>query len=367
MVTGGSNEGMTALAKAWVGGLIAVLLLALPASAQDFEKGLAAKKRGDFAAALALWRPLAQRGDPAAQNAIGLLYDNGQGVPQDPATALMWYRRAAKKGNADAQNNLGMLYANGLGVPQDYAKAAMWYRRAARQGHAGAKANLGVLHLMGRIPDDASRAARAERGGTDRAPAGARKESEVEAAESALARAAEGAAPGSESRAEAQPRSRTETKSGTETKTKTGPKAEAKPGAAKARSTVPAPQVQRAAAREDGKTPAKPDKIERIAKLAESAKASPAAGKALPADGKFRVQLSSVKTELRAMKEAQRLKRAHESLLGGLRIEPVRADLGPRGVFYRLYAGPLATFDAARSLCRKLSARNQGCIVIRRP
>jgi hypothetical protein len=37
----------------------------------------------------------------------------------------------AEQGSADAQYNLGVLYANGQGVPQDYVRAYMWYNLAA--------------------------------------------------------------------------------------------------------------------------------------------------------------------------------------------------------------------------------------------
>jgi cell division septation protein DedD len=76
-----------------------------------------------------------------------------------------------------------------------------------------------------------------------------------------------------------------------------------------------------------------------------------------------RVQLGSVQSKARAEKEAERLTRVHKPLLHGLKIVPVRADLGKRGVFYRLRAGPLSDYAAAASLCRELSARKQSCIV----
>lgn len=43
--------------------VVVLLLLTMPAAAQDFEKGLQAYQRGDFAAALKEWRPLAEQGD----------------------------------------------------------------------------------------------------------------------------------------------------------------------------------------------------------------------------------------------------------------------------------------------------------------
>ncbi len=99
---------------------------------------------GDDIAAL---RAKAEAGDPKAQNNLGVLYANGQGVPKDYAKAAHWYRLAANQGNAFAQYDLGVLYATGQGVPKDYGKAAHWYRLAANQGFASAQNNLGVLYL----------------------------------------------------------------------------------------------------------------------------------------------------------------------------------------------------------------------------
>ena len=85
----------------------------------------------------------------------------------------------------------------------------------------------------------------------------------------------------------------------------------------------------------------------------------------LAAGGDFRVQLVSVTTKPGAVREAARLSRAHKSVLGKLKIALVRADLGRRGVFYRLRAGPFRDRTSANALCRKLSARKQRCFVIK--
>ena len=37
-----------------------------------------------------------------------VMYDNGEGVPQDYAEAVKWYRLAAEQGDARAQYNLGL-------------------------------------------------------------------------------------------------------------------------------------------------------------------------------------------------------------------------------------------------------------------
>lgn len=73
-----------------------VLSLAVAGSAAaDFRAGLTAYQRGDYASALREWRPLAEAGDPTAQLYLGLMYENGQGVPADLAEARRWFERAA--------------------------------------------------------------------------------------------------------------------------------------------------------------------------------------------------------------------------------------------------------------------------------
>ena len=115
-------------------GLALALLVALPATAQDFQKGFDASKRGDYATALREWQPLAEQGNAYAQHNLGIMYENGQGVPQDYAEAVKWYRKAAEKGYATAQYNLGLMYGKGQGVPQDYVQAHLWFSLSAAKG-----------------------------------------------------------------------------------------------------------------------------------------------------------------------------------------------------------------------------------------
>ena len=108
--------------------LVLMYLVSFPSWGADFDKGLAAVKRGDFATALREWTPLAEQGDAIAQTSLGVLYERGDGVPQDIKQAVRWYRLAAEQGDAIAQFNLGIMYDNGRGVSQDYKEAVKWYR-----------------------------------------------------------------------------------------------------------------------------------------------------------------------------------------------------------------------------------------------
>lgn len=122
------------------------LVLSAAVKAQDFDAGLEAARAGDYATALAEWRPLAEQGNANAQHNLGVMYDFGRGVPQDVAEAARWYRAAADQGNVQAQFNLGMMYDFGDGVSEDDAEAVRWYRLAAEQGMAQAQINLGLMY-----------------------------------------------------------------------------------------------------------------------------------------------------------------------------------------------------------------------------
>ena len=58
----------------------------------DFQKGLDAAQNGDYATALKEWTPLAEEGDATAQFNLGVMYEKGEGVPQDYKTAEKMYQ-----------------------------------------------------------------------------------------------------------------------------------------------------------------------------------------------------------------------------------------------------------------------------------
>lgn len=126
----------------------ACLLLSMTAHA-GFDEGMAAYNKKDFATALKKLTLLVSQGDARAQNNLGVMYVNGQGVPQDYDEAVKLFRLAAGQGHAGAQYNLGVRYGYGQGVPQNYTEAVKWYRLAADQGHAQAQFNLGVMYANG--------------------------------------------------------------------------------------------------------------------------------------------------------------------------------------------------------------------------
>jgi TPR repeat protein len=123
--------------------LIAATLAMMGSARADFDAGLEAYTSGSFEMAAREWAPLAEKGDPAAQYHLGLLYDEGQGVGRDQDLARFWYLRAAQQGYVDAYFILGDMYANGRGTQADRSLAYHWYTMAAASGHARAKEIVG--------------------------------------------------------------------------------------------------------------------------------------------------------------------------------------------------------------------------------
>jgi TPR repeat protein len=127
------------------------------------------------------------RHTPWAQFNLGVMYEHGEGAPQDRIEAVKWYMRTAEHGHADVQShlgvmyeqgsgatvrqgyieavkryrlaadqmhhanacktqsNLGGMYANSTGVPQDYVEAVKWFRLAAEHGHADVAGSTDVV------------------------------------------------------------------------------------------------------------------------------------------------------------------------------------------------------------------------------
>lgn len=102
--------------------------------ATGIQKGIQARKDGDYQAALALLQPLANKGYPEAQYNLGIMYEQGEGVPKDYHAALHWYHQASSRGYGDASFQIGRMYVWGRGVSRDAVKADKWYMKAANQG-----------------------------------------------------------------------------------------------------------------------------------------------------------------------------------------------------------------------------------------
>jgi hypothetical protein len=87
-------------------------------------------------------RELARLGNPAAENALGLLYAQGdekKSIRPDETEAARWFTKAAEHGSVPAQYKLGLLCWGGHGVPKDPNRAYFWAVLARAGGEEGSK------------------------------------------------------------------------------------------------------------------------------------------------------------------------------------------------------------------------------------
>ncbi len=77
------------------------------------------------------------------------MYENGEGVDNDPVVAAKWHSLAAEQGHAASQSNLAIMYVTGDGVSKNYEKALYWFNlAAARSGKSAAKKREVITRMM---------------------------------------------------------------------------------------------------------------------------------------------------------------------------------------------------------------------------
>ena len=119
--------------------------VAAPAPAQSVKAGIQAWQRADYSAAVAIWRPLAEKGDADAAFNLGQAYRLRRGGPINIAAATTWFQRAAAKGHVDAETTLGLLlFENG-----DQAGGLKWLKAAAEKGEPRALLVYGTALVNG--------------------------------------------------------------------------------------------------------------------------------------------------------------------------------------------------------------------------
>ena len=281
------------------------LLLAAPASAQSVKAGIDAWQRGDYVGAVAIWRPLAEAGDPDASFNMGQAYRLGRGVLVDLGTAQTWLVRAAEKGHVDAQTTLGLLlFQNG-----NQADGLKWLKGAAEKGDPRAMLVYGTALYNGDgVPQDPvlgyAYVSRSAAQGLEPARSTLQQMDEI----MPLEQRKKGVAMAMQ-------------------KAKTQQKAEAKP-AATAR-----PKVQK---------PASP----------QPAQKAPAA-----ATGAWRIQLG-------AFSQRSSAEALFKRLSGSAPVAGRQQFLVAAGSVTRLQVGPFPSKSAAAAACSSLSARGQACFPV---
>ena len=338
------------LVAAACGGLLA---LSSASAAPSFEDGVVAYKRGDYASALSVFRPLAEQGTARAQTILGLMYSYGEGVPVDMAAAARWYRLAAEQNYSVAQYNLGMLYLHGRGVERDQHEAAKWLEAAARGGHFRAKSELARLD-----PAAHSRLPTVQPSHLDAPPGDER----TTAAESATegASAADGSGSVASGEAPAPPRSvvltRPEPPSRVALSSPSMAPSVAVNGAARAANLAPASIATTDAA---GST----NGAERSGPRAVNGAERGASDERI-----YRVQLAASQSEELIRRDWSSFQRKYPEVFGDLDGSIERAEVGAENtVWYRLRVGPFQTEARAKELCLQIRERGirSGCLPLR--
>jgi hypothetical protein len=109
-----------------------------------YESGLAERRAGHTAKAMAVFRQAAELGDVRAMLEVA-----EEGLDNDNGDSERWFRKAAELGDPTAMLNMGAMYQLGNHVKEDYAQAASWYKLAADKGNSSAMYNLGRMYERG--------------------------------------------------------------------------------------------------------------------------------------------------------------------------------------------------------------------------
>lgn len=135
--------------------VLVVATLTIPALAEDSPDIAAIRARllyaqGDYDAAFAAMKPLAEQGVPRAEVILGFFYERGIGTEVNEALAVEWYEKAAAHNQPAGLHNLGYAYQEGiLGLPKDIAKAKELYLRAVEMEYPSSIHNLSRMYIYG--------------------------------------------------------------------------------------------------------------------------------------------------------------------------------------------------------------------------
>lgn len=306
---------------------------AAPATA-TVKDGVDAWARGDYAAAIKEWRPLAESGDPDAQFNMGQAYRLGKGVPVDLGIAKSWFEKAAAQGHDKAQANLGLiLFQNG-----ERKEAMPWIQKAAQAGDARAQYVLGTALFNGDLVGKNWPLAYAlmTRAAAQGLPAATDNLAEMDRyipldqRQQGIALAKEMEGPPSPPVVKALP-----------------PKA---PRVAGQASAVKTPALAKAP---------QPEKPAAMAAKAPAPAPKPSApAPKVAVGGKWRVQLGAFGSEASAREQWASISKRISALSG---LQPYYE---PAGKLTRLRVGPLADKAAAEKVCAAAKAAGQACFTV---
>lgn len=125
----------------------------LPVASQEeltvLRDSAAAYGKGDYAKAVSLLTPAAEKGSARAAFSLGLMAMRGHGMPLSTENAEKWWIRSARGGFPDAQYHLGFMHHRSLRGPRNPELVAKLWSLAAAQGQGDAMYWLGFLYRSG--------------------------------------------------------------------------------------------------------------------------------------------------------------------------------------------------------------------------
>ena len=99
---------------------------------------------------------------------------------------------------------------------------------------------------------------------------------------------------------------------------------------------------------------------------APAASAADQVARATPAVRPINLHLASFRSEASAEENGSRFQDSYRDLLAAREIWVERVQVGPRGDFYRVMAGPFESAAAAQDVCSQLQTMRQDCFLRQR-
>lgn len=98
--------------------------------------------------------------------------------------------------------------------------------------------------------------------------------------------------------------------------------------------------------------------------LADPAPAPRSTASRFASGGAYQIQLMALRSETAAQSEWSKIKSRSPSLYQGARLDIQHADLGAKGLFFRLRIGTFESRDSAKAFCNDVKATGKDCIVV---
>jgi cell division septation protein DedD len=310
-----------------------------PDYSAEFDRGLKAYDAGQYATAYEIWWKIKNE-DLAAMRNVALMLRKGQGVKKDAKKAQDLFEIAANTGMINAEVDLAEMLLNGEAGPSDPKRALGLLQAAASGQHPIAQYLLGQMYETGNaVPKDSKKAIElytaAARGGL--------KDAKDRLAAMGVTQPQSSPGPTPDTATEIPPPSITELPP--------------KPVASIATMVSGSPPAQ---------LPSKPAPVTATALPPPAAlrpEALPVSAAQKPEAGAYSLQLGSFKSVASA--EAAWTATHGKDLLTSSPHQVKQVELGDKGTWYRLLVAGFKDLSAATTLCDRLKAAGDRCIIVR--